>query len=299
MEAIEAAMGSDVVAADSTTTTTAEEATEALRQECAAHFEEWEKLNSTRAAYFKTVVLPKALSNPELTEQNKAFLLALDTYLNQSEEEVRATPTTAQLLFPIFKLKEDELGVFSFPAYDYKSESFLDISAENRILTSSKLTATIDSTSIDKVVFHPQLADSLFRNQDQTFTAFTTGRKVETKVVNFGSYAGECLEYYNYLIDSQPFKASDKVLFGSRYNLDLAYRNYPEVDAQMKRQLKKECADCPDSSEFEKTFATLKGVPDLYFTYADTFPLNNSLDTPSRALVMRMENNKVVYLWYQ
>lgn len=295
LDAIEAAMGKEV-AADSSKATAAEKATEALRQECADYFVEREKLNSSKATYFKTVVLPRALSNPELTEQNRAFLLALETYLNQSEEEVRAIPTTEQILFPIFKVKEKELGIFGFPAYDYISESFLDISIENKILTSSKLTAAIDSTSINNVVFHPELADSLFRNQNQTFTAFTTGRKVKTKVVNFGSFAGECLEYYNYLIDSQPFRASDKVLFGSRYNLDLVYAGQPEVDLLMKVQLKEKCADCPGSDEYQKTFASLKGVPDVYFTYADTFPLNNELETPLRGLVMKMDD-KIVHLW--
>lgn len=298
LDAIETAMGKETTAAaDSSKSTEAERATEALIRECTAYMEEWEKLNSTKTAYYKTVVLPKALSNPELTEQNRAFLLALETYLDQSIEEARATPTTEQLLFPIFKLEENELGVFAFPAYDYTSESFTDISVENKILTSSKLTATIDSTSVGKVVFHPELADSLFKDTDQTFTAFTTGRKVKTKVVNFGSYAGECLEYYNYLIDRQPFKSNDRVLIGSRYNLDLVYKGQPEVDLLMKGQIKKECDDCPNSSEHERTFAALKGVEDIYFTYGDTFPLNNILDTPSRGLVMKMGNN-VVYLWY-
>ncbi|RDV14410.1 hypothetical protein DXT99_14920 [Pontibacter diazotrophicus] len=299
LDAIETAMGKEEApaAVDSSIQTAAEEANEALIRECTTYLEEWEKLNATKAAFYTTVVLPKALANPELPEQNRVFLLALETYLNQSVEEARAVPTTEQLLFPIFKLEEKELGIFGFPAYDHTNESFIDISAENKILTSSRLTATIDSTAIDKVVFHTELADSLFRNTDQTFTAFTTGRKVQTKVVNFGSYAGECLEYYNYLIDSQPFKATDKVLFGSRYNLDLTYKHYPAIDAQLQRQVKKECEDCPNSREQEKTFAALKGVDDIYFTYADTFPLNNELETPLRGLVMKM-GSKIVYLWY-
>ncbi|WP_162054159.1 hypothetical protein [Pontibacter pamirensis] len=297
LDAIETAMGKETPAAADSTYKAAEEANEALIRECSAYMEEWEELNATKAAFYTTVVLPKALANPELTEQNKAFLLALETYLNQSVVEAHAVPTTEQLLFPIFKLEEKELGIFGFPAYDHTSESFIDISVENKILTSSRLTATIDSTAIGEVVFHTELADSLFTNTDQTFTAFTTGRKVQTKVVNFGSYAGECLEYYNYLIDSQPFKSTDKVLFGSRYNLDLAYRNYPAIDAQLQRQVKKVCEDCPNSREHEKTFAALKGVDDIYFTYADTFPLNNELETPLRGLVMKM-GSKVVYLWY-
>ncbi|MDX5419676.1 MAG: hypothetical protein LPK09_10715 [Hymenobacteraceae bacterium] len=34
----------------------------------------------------------------------------------------------------------------------------------------------------------------------------------------------------------------------------------------------------------------------LYFAYADAFPLNDQLDTPSRMLVMKM-GDKMVYLW--
>ncbi|GAB3825073.1 hypothetical protein GCM10028895_34260 [Pontibacter rugosus] len=299
MHAIEIAMGKeDSVAVDSTASTASELADNALQQECNAYFEEWKKLNAAKADYFKTVFLQKALANPGLSEQNRAFLLALEIYLNQSPAELRATPVKDQPLFPIFKVNENELGIFAFPAYDSSSESFLDISIENKILSSSRLTATIDSSSIDKVVFHPQLADSLFKNTNQSVIAYTTGRKVNTKVVNFGSYAGECLEYYNYLLDSKPFKASDKVLFGSRYSLRLSYKNYPEVDARLKLQFVEKCYDCPSSIGQQKTFATLEGVQGLYFVYADTFPLNNKLDTPSRALVMEMED-KLVYLWYQ
>ncbi|GHA64821.1 hypothetical protein [Pontibacter akesuensis] len=303
IEAIEAEMAKGdsatvaAVVAD-TAGTAAAKATEALAKECIAYFEEWEKLRAASTDYYRTVVLPKALANPRLPEQNMAFLLALEIYLSQTPEEIRAIPTTNQLLFPIFKVNEKEMGVFAFPAYDTASEDFIDISIENNILARSKLTATIDSSAQYKVVFHPELADSLLKTIDPTVTAFTAKGKVKTKVVNFGSYAGECLEYYNYLLDSKPFSKHAKVLFGSIYNLSLAYRNYPKVDATMLEQLNEKCFDCPSSMEEQKTFATLEGVEGLYFAYADTFPLNNKLDTPSRALVMDMDG-KMIYLWYQ
>lgn len=303
IEAIEAEMAkgdSSTVAAVvvDTAGTAAAEATEALVKECTAYFEEWKKLRAASTDYYRTVVLPKALANPRLPEQNRAFLLALEIYLSQTPEEIRAIPTTNQLLFPIFKVNEKEMGVFAFPAYDTASEDFIDISIENNILTRSKLTATIDSTAQYKVVFHPELADSLLKTINPTITAFTTAGRVETKVVNFGSYAGECLEYYNYLLDSKPFNKNAKVLFGSIYNLSLAYKNHPKVDAAMRDQLNEKCSDCPNSMEEQQTFATLEGVEGLYFMYADTFPLNNKLETPSRALVMEMDG-KLAYLWYQ
>ncbi|WP_347157634.1 hypothetical protein [Pontibacter chitinilyticus] len=299
LDKIETEMGKEAPAAavDSSSQKEVEQVNEALAKECQAYWAEQQKLDSAKVDYFSTVVLPKALANPALTAQNRMFLLALQQYLQQSPEERHSTLTTSQVLFPIFKLEKNELGVLGFPAYDQNDQTFQDISLENKVLLNSKLTGAVDTAAKNKIVLHPALADSLFKNTSEPLYAFTTGRRTKTKVVNFGSFANECLEYYNYLLDTKPFKATDKVLFGSPYNLDLVYAAYPSVDQLMQQQLKPACFDCPTSSAQEKTFAALKGVNSLYFTYADTFPLNNQLQTPSRGLLMVMDG-KIVYLWY-
>lgn len=256
---------------------------EELIRKCTQYWAERQKLDSLKVGYFTTEVLPKALANPALSEQNKKFLLALKVYLSPSLTERNSALAPEQVLFPIFKLNENELGIFGFPAYNTSDTTFTDVSAENKLLVNTRPGKKTNNTAEDKIVFYPELADSLFKNSDRSVYAFTTRKNVKTYITNFGSYTGECLEYYSYLIDSQPFNDNAEALIGSRYNLDLVYKDYPEIDVLLKNQIKKECADCPDSGYLAQTFATLKGVPGLYFTYADTFPLNNKLDTPLRA----------------
>jgi hypothetical protein len=40
----------------------------------------------------------------------------------------------------------------------------------------------------------------------------------------------------------------------------------------------------------------MAGTDNLFFIYADTFPLNTELDTPIRGLVIRV-NSKLIYIW--
>lgn len=271
---------------------------EQLAKECEAYFAEWKKLNAGKAAYFEHNILSNALANPELPEHNREFLLALKPYLHQSLEERSKILAPDQLLFPIFKLNEGELGIFGFPEYDMANQTLSDISAESSLLNSRYDSTVADLHTEPTLIFHQEITDSLFRNSAKPVYTFTTKKHVETQVQNFGSYTGECLEYYHYQLGAKPYNSSDRVLFGSKYNLNLDYRNFPEIDLLMRNQVKPHCADCPSSEEFTKTFAAVKGVDGLYFVYADTFPLNNKLSTPSRGLVMKM-GDKMVFLWYK
>ncbi|MCX2740589.1 hypothetical protein [Pontibacter anaerobius] len=270
---------------------------EKLASECEAYYDEWEKLNAEKAGFFEKNILAKALANPELPEQNRKFLLDLKEYLHQSEIDKSGKLAPQQLLFPVFKLNESELGVIGFPQYDTKDETYTDISAEHKLLNSHNISTTADPHIETKLVYHKQLADSLFRHLDRSVYTFTDQQPVKTQLQNFGSYNGECLEYYHYQLNPQPYSTNDKVMFGSRYNLELRYKTQPDIDRLNKAQYKPQCADCPESIEATITFSSLKGVDGLYFTYADTFPLNNKLETPSRGLVMKM-GDKIVYLWY-
>ena len=274
-----------------------EESRQELVRECEAYWAERKKLNARKADYFEKNVLAKALATPEVSEQNRKFLLDLKVYLRQSVAERSELLAPRQLLFPIFKLNKDELGIVGLPAYDYTNHSLIDISEESRLLSQHQTKTDVVPHTETEVVFHKAIADSLFKQLDRVVYTFTAQKPVKTQLQHFGSYTGECLEYYLYQLDAKPFDSQDKVMFGSRYNLNLTYKNHPEIDKLYKEQSRPQCADCPNSDEFTTTFANLTGVEDLYFTYADTFPLNNQLNTPSRGLVMKMDD-KLVYLWY-
>lgn len=268
---------------------------EALVRECTEYWAEIQRLNSIAADYFTKEFLPKALTNPALPGQNREFLLALKAYLDQPKEA--SYLAVEQVLLPIFKLNKDELGILAFPKYDIDNPDILNVSLEHKILAQHKLVPAYNKLSHTKLARHPFLADSLFKNRNRSVYTYTAQRKVKNRITNFASYHGECLLYYNYLLDDKLFTGDDKVLFGSRYSLDLIYKGQPEIDALLKSQYKKKCQDCPNSGELQRTFASLKGVEGLYFIYADTFPLNNKLETPLRGLVMKM-NDKLVYLWH-
>ncbi|MBD1397411.1 hypothetical protein H9Q13_09560 [Pontibacter sp. JH31] len=270
---------------------------EQMAKMCKEYWAEWNKLNASKADYFEKHVLAKALANPDLPEQNKKFLLALKEYLRQTPAEERQILAPDQLLFPIFRLAEGELGVIGSPIHDTSSNSFEDISKERSLLNRYGIKTEVLTNTEPKLVYHKSFADTLFKRLNTSVYTFTAQKSVKTQLQNFGTYTGECLEYYNYLLDPTPFNSNDRILFGSKYNLELVYKIYPEIDAVFINQLKPDCGDCPSSFDQEKTFASLKGVEGLYFVYADTFPLNNKLETPSRGLLMKM-GNKVVYLWH-
>jgi hypothetical protein len=89
-----------------------------------------------------------------------------------------------------------------------------------------------------------------------------------------------------------------QLLSSSPYKIDLVFENTKRIDSLIKSDYKKECLDCPNSTELQKTFARIKGTDNLYFIYADTFPINNKLDTPSRALILINKEDEIIYLWY-
>lgn len=116
--------------------------------------------------------------------------------------------------------------------------------------------------------------------------------------MELASYEDECLEYFEYLIDTTSISLEDKVLFSSPYVIDLVFENNPEVDLLLQKDYREDCVDCPNSTKFQRSFARISGTNNLYFVFADTFPLNNKLDTPSRALILINHKNEVIYLWY-
>ena len=119
-----------------------------------------------------------------------------------------------------------------------------------------------------------------------------------TKIKELGVFLDACLEYFEYSIDTTEISINDKLLFGSKYDIDLIFENNPFVDSLIQNSVIDECLDCPNSLKKQKTFARLGGIENLYFVFADTFPINNKIKTPSRALIFVNESNEIIYLWY-
>jgi hypothetical protein len=190
------------------------------------------------------------------------------------------------------------MGIFGFPMYDVENASIEDISLENRLLA-PLLQGKENLTDGLFPHYFPLLFDSLYSSQKKERYIFTEQGRHKSTFTNIGMYKDECLSYFIYPLQTKELKNIDNILFSSNFALDLIYENNPEIDTLIHRRFSKNCFDCPTSNHLTKTVAKLRGVKDLYFTYADVFPVSKGLDTPSRGLAMKMDNGYMVYLWYE
>ncbi|PKP41550.1 MAG: hypothetical protein CVT95_12815 [Bacteroidetes bacterium HGW-Bacteroidetes-12] len=228
----------------------------------------------------------------KLTNNNLDFLTSLKL-LNQSDLVIN------NVLFPIFRLSNSEIGVLAFPTYKLEENSLIPTSNEMLLIEKYDTVANSSIEHYGKIRFFPQVLNSVYAEKEKpTINYFTTKKTGKTKIMDLGKYVDECLEYFEYSFDTTNISISDKILFGSPFQIDLIYENNSKIDLLLKNDNFKDCIDCPNSMQLQKSFARLKGTDNLYFVYADTFPINNELDTPSRALILIKENNDIVYLWY-
>ena len=227
-----------------------------------------------------------------LTKNNLVFLNALKS---QKQNDLAFN----KVLSPIFRLSNSEIGILTFPKYKQVGNAFISVSKEMDLI--QKFDTLTENTKgyFGKIRFYPMLLNSVFKQKSKPIINYYTVNKIDsTQISELGAYLDECLEYYEYSIDTTNISINDKLLFCSPYKIDLTFESSINVDSLLKNQVKKECLDCPNSSHLEKTFAKLNGTENVYFIYADTFPLNNKLDTPSRGLILLKGNNEIVYLWY-
>lgn len=227
------------------------------------------------------------VNNYTISEVNQVFLKELIHSLKDplNEDKNRAFD---KILSPFFTLSSTKLGIFGFPIYLNNSKNeLIDIARESRIIPKNQ---KLLRDSIEK---------TLEENNGSVFPViylYTPKQVLTSHVKNLYYLQDDCLEYYRYSVGRETQYVNAKVLIGSWLRMDLHYQNFPEIDNLIQKQAKKEKGDCPDSYHLAKTFAQVKGVDNLYFIYADTFPFNNKLDTPMRALVLEMEN-KIIYIW--
>jgi len=236
--------------------------------------------------------IDEIISKSQLTDNNLEFLKALK---NQEKEKL----AYKNVLSPIFRLSNTQIGLLTFPKYEHVENRHIRISKEMDLIEKFDTITQNTMEHFGKIKFYPMLLDSLFKNKNKPSIYYYTTDKIDsTKIMKLGAYVDECLEYYQYSIDTTNISKNDKVLFSSPHKIDLIFESNNKIDSLIKSNYKKECIDCPNSTEHQKTFARIKGTDNLYFIYADTFPINNKLDTPSRALILINRENEIIYLWY-
>lgn len=227
------------------------------------------------------------INNPTIPEVNQAFLKELIHSLKNPLKEDKNLAFD-KILSPFFTLSSTKLGIFGFPIYLNNSQNkLIDIARESRLIPKNQR------------LLHDSIEKTLTENNGSVFPViylYTPKQILTSHVKNLYYLQNDCLSYYRYSVARETKYIDAKVLIGSWLRMNLNYQNFPEIDALIQKQAKKEKGDCPDSYHLAKTFAQVKGVDNLYFIYADTFPFNNKLDTPMRALVLKMEN-KIIYVW--
>ncbi|RRO13359.1 hypothetical protein [Flavobacteriaceae bacterium 14752] len=258
------------------------------KDECSKIWQSSFPKDSLKVSYIVDV-----MSKNQLSHNNLKFLNALK---NKKAHELAFN----NALSPVFRRSNTEIGVFAFPKYKMVDNAFVRDSKEFKLINKVD---SIDNMSVNfnpKLEFYPEILDSIFRNKPKPqINYYTTKRHGSTKIEDLGAYLGECLEYYEYAFDTTQISNNDKVLFSSPYKIDLVYENNEKIDAILKNNPLNECHDCPHSKAYQKTFAKIQGTDNLYFVYADTFPINNQLDTPLRALIFVNQDNEIIYLWYE
>lgn len=196
-------------------------------------------------------------------------------------------------IFGIFTLKKGETGIFTYPVYkEDNNKSIVDVSGEAKMLPRG---SSQYSTETEKKV--PNIMDSLYKKgKAKSVYVYSFDKRFSTDLRDF-FYYDNCRKYYRYSLTLKKNEPLN-ILLGSKYPLELLYGEYSEIDSLLKEQYKigESPSDCPNSYHLARTFAKLKGTDNVFFVYADTFPLNNKLDEPMRGLVMNIEG-KIVYIW--
>lgn len=216
-----------------------------------------------------------------LTKNNLAFLIAL---ISKNKSDLAFN----NILFPIFRLSESEIGIFT----DANSKAEI-----NLVEKFDNIKENVEKHPA-KLFFYPELLNFVFKGKTRPeIKYYSKDGKGKTKIKELGIFLDACLEYFEYSIDTTDITINDKLLFGSKFDIDLIYENIPSIDTLIQNSYEEDCYDCKTSMKKQRTFARLKGTDNLYFIFADTFPLNNEFYTPSRALIL-INENKILYLWY-
>ena len=253
--------------------------------------EQSEKIDCNK--FFKNIFPKDSLKEKLINEillKNKGLLTKNNlTFLRALVSENKTDLAFNKVLFPIFRLSENEIGVFTY------SNSKPEIRLINKFDT---IQENVEK-NIGAVIFYPQLLNYVFNGETRPDIKYYSKDRIGiTKIKELGIFLDACLEYFEYSIDTIDISINDKLLFGSKYDIDLIFENNPFIDSLIQNSVIDDCLDCPNSMKKQKTFARLYGTKNLYFVFADTFPINNKLLTPSRALILVNENNEIIYFWY-
>ena len=123
---------------------------------------------------------------------------------------------------------------------------------------------------------------------------YTKRSKSSATISSIGKQNSECdggYIFYNFETNTKDN------LISSPYNLELEFGSWKKVDSIIANNPRYNCFDCPNSYIEGKTFAKLKGIPNIFFIYAGELHNAKDLHTPYRSLIYVDNNNNLYALW--
>lgn len=141
----------------------------------------------------------------------------------------------------------------------------------------------------------PQAVDENSEFQNSIFV-YNKNSISRARISSIGIQFSECDDefvFYNFEAES------NDNLFSSPLNLDLEYGSWEVIDSITANDPIYNCSGCPSSGNEGRTFAKLKGIPNVYFIYAGNLENAKELDTPYRELVYVDEEYNFYSLWWK
>jgi hypothetical protein len=243
----------------------------------------------------KIRLLEDILKNEKsLSNANIVFLKAIVEDMKQ-ERSVQNLPMIFEYpLFPIHRMGKNQIGVLGYSIAMEVNGQWEDFSKEDQLLSKDFGYQSIDS--MGKLVYFPKVYDKLYPLSKPSIYWYSLKKKGKSNLPKLAYMGGECLSYFQYDLNLTQEEEQENIVFGSPYSLDLEFLNKSKLDALFKHQFQKKCLDCPTNYGDQKIFAQLKGT-NIYFTQADSWPINDKLDAPSRSMVIHTKERKLITLW--
>lgn len=233
-------------------------------------------------------------TNTKLTGENSNLLKAIIKELEEKRTVSNLALTFEYPLFPIHRLKKNQIGVLGYANSKEVNGQWEDFSKEGQLLKKDFGYQSIDSTGI--LVSFPKIYDKLYPENKPTVYWYSTRKKGKSSLTDLCYMGDECLSYFQYSLGLKSSDTMENIVFGSPFELDLEYLSKPKLDKKFKEQFIQNCLDCPSNYADQKIFSQLKGS-NIYFTQADSWPVNNKLKTPSRSMVLMTKEGKLITIW--
>lgn len=252
--------------------------------------------NSATSLEVKQSLLEKILDQEKgIPEENKKFLTSLIHEIGRNPADDKPVLTVDKPIYPIYRLREEQVGVLGFMQHNQFNGTWEEYAREHTLLKENFAYQSIDS--VGKLVSFPDEFSGLYNDNPPQFYWYSVSKKAKSRFTGLAYFGNDCLSYYQYDFSIPKVDLNEHFLFGSPYGLELEFKNYPEIDKLFKTQYAENCEDCLGNYPDQKTFAKMKGTKNLYFAYADVFPINNKLAAPSRSLVLLTPKGQLITLW--